>query len=196
MDIMLDIETLATSQNAKMLSIGACGFYFNRLSSLEDLFKYKFYSNIEAYPLEFPFVESDKTKEWWSQQSDAAKQALEGNKRPIKSVLLDFCIWYTELTKTLGAGTVWANPPQFDCAILRNHFEYFKLDCPWHWTKERDYRTLREVIRQKNGFVPPDPVSVMTKDITTKIEKHNALHDAVCQAYKTQKIIQHLIRNR
>lgn len=195
-DIMIDIETAATAANAKILSIGACAFEFNRVKPLESFLDRAFYVNVEPYPPSLPFVEHERTKEWWRNQSEAAKQALEGNKKPIKTALIDFAVWYAELVRSRGGGSVWANPPQFDLMILRNHFEYFKIECPWHWTKERDYRTLRHVAKQKQGFVPDEPPSVIVDGKTVLLEKHNALCDAVMQAHKTQQIMQHLMRGR
>ncbi len=193
---MIDIETLATARNAQLLSIGACGFQFSQAPALENAMRRTFYTNVEAYADGMPFVQHATTQAWWAQQSDAAKQALEGNKREVRTAIIDFAVWCTETFKTFGAGSVWANPPQFDLEILRSHFDYLKIDCPWHWTKERDYRTLREIAKQKNGFHPTDPIAVATPNGILKFEKHNALHDAVRQANKVQQIMQHLMRSR
>lgn len=192
--IMLDTETVATTRNAKLLSIGAVGFDISRPPHLPHLLTDTFYVNVGEYNNEKyrdTFVENPATKMWWEKQGEDAKQVLEPDRQEPEVAVRSFWDW----TRRHGENvTVWACPPQFDCAILNYHFDVFGLAPAWHWAKERDFRTMRETIREKNGFYPTEPKAISTKDKTIVLVKHNALHDAIMQADKLQQIIQYMRR--
>lgn len=192
MDIQIDIETSATCREAKLLSIGACAFKADRAPNLAKLLDHTFYINVGEYDPKLPMIEHAVTVAWWEQQGHAAKQVLENDRKDPEEAVRALIRWIQGIHSNYGEGTVWANPPQFDLSILRYHFDTFGLNCPWHWSRERDFRTLREVARQKHGFIPSEPKAVAGKEGTIVFVKHNALHDAIVQSDKTQQIIQHL----
>ena len=196
-NIMIDLETIDTSRTAKLLSIGACSFDINRPPNLLHLFSDTFYVNVGEYSelgdsrLESKFTESEQTKQWWAQQGDAAKQVLEANRVNPREAIKALFNW----VRSHGDSPVmWACPPQFDLNILSHHFEMFGLNQPWHWSKERDFRTVREVIKVKNGFMPNEPKACTVNEKTVVFTKHNALHDAIVQADKLQQIVQYMRR--
>jgi hypothetical protein len=189
---MVDIETSATCHEAKLLSIGACAFQFDRPPDLGKLLSRTFYTNVGSYESHSQFIESVTTLMWWEQQGDEAKQVLENDRKPPREAISSFISWVRGIWDSYGEGTIWANPPQFDLSIIQHHFDVFGFNCPWHYSKERCFRTIREVARQKQGFVPSEPKAVAVGGKTVVFVKHNALHDAIMQADKLQQIIQHL----
>lgn len=186
---MIDLETKDGESTAQLVSIGACLFHLDRVETLGYLFKRSFYVNVGKYPEEYAdkFTVSKSTLEWWEHQPHEVWQALEGNKKEPWIAITDFLQWLGPLQVAYGLLDVWGNAPQFDLSILKHHFNVMKLNCPWHYSKERDYRTMRCIAKMKGKFVPEEPRA------NVNIVKHNALHDAVVQANKLQQIYQHLV---
>jgi len=158
---MLDIETLATTPDAAIVSIGAVTF-----STDADPIDEEFHVSIstDSCREHGRRVERD-TVDWWRRQPEGAQRILEGG-RSLGAAL-------AELARFLrNAGEVWAKGPAFDCVILES--AYRALDCevaaPWDYYQRRDVRTLRKV-----STAWPD-------DREHEGTQHDALDDARHQA--------------
>lgn len=115
-DLMIDIETLSTKENAVILSIGAIPFSLKDsliapekewLTAGFDVdLQIGFGSNISA-----------DTLRWWTQYPDNFKTALSAKDT---HGLFDYMMPKL-LSRMRGSFNVWANPPSFDVNILSNY---------------------------------------------------------------------------
>jgi len=153
---MLDIETLATTPDAAIVSVGAVTF-----SADADPIDEEFHVSVptESCREHGRRVDQD-TVDWWRRQPEEAQRILEGG-RSLGAAL-------AELARFLrNAGEVWAKNPAFDCVILES--AYRALDCavepPWEFWECRDVRTLEKC-------------SPVWPDREHEGVEHNALDDA------------------
>jgi DNA polymerase III epsilon subunit-like protein len=140
-DVMIDIETLSTSPNALILTIGA--IKFNRkgvLKKIDDLDTFYVRINQDSCKSLGMDVNND-TVSWWLSQSDDAKYEVFENKdrMNIKEGLLKL---YDFIKPTRY---VWANSPNFDCVILENAFKLCDIEVPWKFWNLRDCRTVYDL---------------------------------------------------
>ncbi len=149
-DIMLDLETLGLSPGCAVLSLsaivfdrftGECGPDFNEVIS-------------RASCRDCGLREEKETVDWWTQQSEEARQASFDavDCKPLKKVLKAFSQWF------LAQGSkrrVWACGPQFDCTILEHCYEACGLKAPWDYYSLRDVRTIRDLIECRFGGLCP-----------------------------------------
>jgi len=132
---MIDIETLATTPDAAIVSIGAVTF-----STAPDPIDEELHISVsKASCREHGRRVDQDTLDWWRRQPQEARHILHGG-RTLPAALAElagFCDGVTE---------VWANSPAFDCTILES--AYRALDCdataPWDYWQCRDVRTLRK----------------------------------------------------
>lgn len=166
-NIMLDLETMSTSSNAAIVSIGAVEFD-------EDLgIVSKFYETIDLEScMSRGFDIEPQTIMWWLKQSDYARESLFKNNISIADALRKFQEWIGKDNLRM-----WGNGSDFDNVILENAFKRFKVNSPWPYWSNRCFRTI------KYSF-PSLEQSVSKKD---KI-KHNSLDDAEAQANYLIKI--------
>lgn len=167
-DLMLDLETLSTRNDAAIISIGACLFdmktgqigpTFHRHIKLDD-------SPLRGH------ISADTVK-WWLKQDDAARNAIAS---PAKAVKLGSALFdlreFIPRNKTLK---LWSNGATFDLVIIRNALERFGYIIPWQYWQERDTRTLVDIAERITGIKT-------TKIIEFSGTKHDALADALYQA--------------
>jgi hypothetical protein len=172
-DIMIDLETLATSPNAAVLTIGAVKFdpFSNELDSPSCE---KFYVKVDIDSCdELELDVSNDTLEWWSKQSKEAQEEAFSTEdrihvREAFNQLYKFC-W--------GAKRVWSHGAAFDTVICENIFRKLNKAVPWSFWEVRDTRTLFDL-----GIDPQRP----------PVLKHHALEDAWNQAVGVQNVFQRL----
>ena len=183
-DVMIDIETLATRNDAAIIQIGACTFDEKNtfLVSIDQ----NFYNEADH-----PYHVDPRTVEWWASQGEEAQESLNMNvvSNP-GSALMEFDKWLksTGFQKSykFGSRGIWANGVQFDCSILRYAYsqEQGHNDaCPWHYRQEKDLRTLYGMFHKVAGTRKVDQ---------TGLVKHRADHDCIRQARGTKLILDHL----
>jgi len=172
-DIMIDLETLATSPNAAVLTIGAVKF--NPFGDeITDPRCEKFYVKVDIDSCdELNLDVNNDTLEWWSKQSKEAQEeafSTEGriHVREAFNQLYKFC-W--------GAKRVWSHGAAFDTVICENIFRKLNKAVPWSFWEVRDTRTLFDL-----GVDPRRP----------PVLKHHALEDAWNQAVGVQNVFQRL----
>jgi len=169
MHLMIDLETLATTPNAAILTIGACKFdprgrdvhstYYERivLETQED----------------YGRVINEDTLTWWSQQDPQIQEDAfgEGTDRiDLKDAMKKL------YTFGLGTTNVWSHGSVFDVVIIEDICRTFQQAVTWKFWEVRDTRTLFDFA-----------------DVSVRIEgKHNALTDAVAQAHAVQQSYQKL----
>lgn len=172
--IMLDIETMGTSSNATIMSIGAC--YFNpSTGEIGDTFH-------EQVDISSNGQIDASTVIWWMKQDDDARSKFKNNDKAghIKNVLGLFCQFVKPNCQ------VWGNGIAFDNVIIRNAFDRSKQShaTPWKFWNDRDVRTMVEI----GKVIGIDP----KRDFPFEGVKHDALADAIHQAKYVSAIWQAL----
>ena len=168
-DVMIDLETLATSTDAVVLTIGAVRFDpFG--SDIKEPAMDSFYVKVDIDSCdELGLVSNDDTIAWWAQQSkEAQAEAFEGTDRVhIREAfdrLYKFC-W--------GAKRVWSNGAAFDVPICEHVYKKLNKAIPWSFWAVRDVRTAFDL-----GINPNRP----------PVMAHHALQDAWNQAVGIQNV--------
>lgn len=166
---MIDLETLATSSNAAILTIGAVKFDpFGK--DIEEPEMDSFYVKVDLDSChEFGLDVSDDTVAWWASQSKEAQEEAFGTEgrvhvREAFDQLYKFC-W--------GSKRVWSNGAGFDIVICENIFKKLQKSIPWSFWQVRDVRTAFDL-----GIDPKRP----------PVLAHHALQDAWNQAVGIQNV--------
>ncbi|WP_455363548.1 3'-5' exonuclease [[Eubacterium] cellulosolvens] len=165
--VMTDIETLSSQPDGAIISIGLCLFDDKHvIDSQEILIDVKL----------TPGHRDPKTIDWWNQQEpEVFRHAMSGNCAPWLA-----CDLFTDICAHWNAAQLWANPPTFDIMMLRRLFETYDRKFPFHYTAERDFRTLRKMA---------DSLGINYQEPYQERVAHDAREDAVCQARALQIIL-------
>jgi DNA polymerase III epsilon subunit-like protein len=136
-EIMIDLETLSTANNASILTIGAIRFDRNSFKITKKFYKRITQESNEYYNRDF----NQDTIDWWTTQSDQAKSEIFEYKNRINlnlglQELSIFC---------RGAKKIWANGAAFDIPILESAYEACGLEVPWKFFNVRDVRTIYDL---------------------------------------------------
>lgn len=166
--VMLDLETMSTQNNAAITSIGAC-FFEPTTGEIGTTFYMPV--NLES-AAHFGVIDA-KTVLWWLKQSDCARHELtKENRAPLHFALESFKRFIADST---GKVEIWGNGIGFDNVILANAFNACGIKLPWHFSNDRDVRTIVALGKALLGY---DPKNEMAFSGTA----HNALDDAIHQA--------------
>ena len=165
MDIMLDIETLATSPDAVVLTFGAIKFDpFDSSKEMSDGIYFRI--NVDEQIALGRRVD-EGTVDWWGTQSAEVREEALGETDRVS--IEDFTKALNKFV--VGATRIWAQGPVFDIVILENLYRQIGKPAPWQYYTIRDSRTLLKALgddRQGGALL------------------HNALADAVSQAGAVQ----------
>ena len=168
----IDIETLGTSPNTVVLTIGGIKFNPHEDDGLHSDFYYRLDADEQ---IEMGRTVDEKTLEWWEKQDEEVKnEALDPNNRvPVEETLRALNKWL------VGVDKIWCQGPVFDIGILENLYKQIGLHHNWPFYIIRDSRTL---------------FSLMDKDPRKEIDfaAHNALADAIVQSLCIQKVYKKL----
>lgn len=188
----VDIETLGTSADALIVSIGAVmfspfkvgeiGARFYALIDIEDAQRCG--GRIDASTVLF-WMKQDPAlvADTFRHRPPAGIQPIEGAPPVVglRKALVGLSEWY----RGHGGVAVWANAPTFDCAILRSAFRATNVKCPWHWRDERDLRTALRVAFGEERLR-------LDEAAKSGLPKHHALGDAWEQARMVQAVYERL----
>jgi len=168
MDVMLDLETLATTPDCVILTFGAVKFDpFDSTKPLDQGIYFRV--NVDEQIALGRRVD-ESTVEWWGTQNEAVREEALGEHDRVS--LEDFA---RELNKFIAnANRVWAQGPTFDIVILENLYRQLKKPTPWQFYKVRDSRTLLKALGDDR-----EPGELL----------HNALADCVSQAQAVQSAV-------
>jgi len=172
-DIMIDLETLATSPDAAVLTIGAVKFDpFG--DDVREPDCDKFYVKVDLDSCDrIGLVINEDTINWWANQSKESQEEAFSSDGRIDIVdainqLYKFC-W--------GAKRVWSHGAGFDVVICEHIFKKINKAVPWNFWQVRCTRTLFDI-----GIDPQRP----------PVLKHHALEDAWNQAVGVQNVFKKL----
>jgi hypothetical protein len=169
-EVMIDIETLSTKNNACILTIGA--IKFNRrnstIKSINELKDEKktFYVRISRKSCLLLGMDVDiKTVEWWNTLPEEVRHEAiynQENRMEITHAL-------RQLSEFLiGVSFFWSQG-SFDYNILENAYRVCNIPLPWKYWQVRDSRTIFDFF------------NVDLKSIKIDGSHHNALHDSYKQ---------------
>lgn len=165
--IMVDLETLGTSNDALILSLGACRFHPDSTEIVDSFYVKIDPASAQAYGLKIDVA----TVMWWMEQDAMARDALTDTDGQVDLVtaLEGFAMWVGPDSLPL-----WGNGATFDNVLLRSAYKAIGMDCPWAFWDDRCYRTVKNLAPE------------------IKLERagvhHNALDDAISQAKHLQAI--------
>lgn len=166
--VMIDLETLGTSHDAVILSIGAVKFD-PETNTISD----RFHVGVEPEScVQWGLRMDPKTVMWWMGfEREAARNRLVAmQKLDLPTVLEGFQMWYG-----LQSLPTWGNGATFDNVILRTAYEKLEMPCPWQFWDDRCYRTMKNL----RPDIKLQRVGVL----------HDALEDATSQAIHLQQIL-------
>lgn len=163
--LMVDMETLAVSPNAVVLSLGAVHFDPFNTGIIDEI-----YFKIDLDDQDLLGREIDPgTLDWWAKQDpEIMEEAFDPSGRlPLEQAINQFhkFAW--------GCSAFWSHGATFDLVILENIYRQLKRPLPWNYWQLRDTRTLFDL-----GVDPQMP----------KESKHDALADAIRQAIGVQNV--------
>lgn len=165
-DLMIDTETMGMPPDGALLSIGAV-FFDMQTCKLGPTFNQTI--NL-ATSVRDGGTLTPSTIVWWLGQSQEARDAVRFSAFDIRSVLTDFSAFIAEhgSHKTVRP---WGNSSSFDLTIVGSAYKRSGIVQPWHFTNERDFRTVRNMYPQVE-YNPDDKGA----------GAHNAREDAIFQA--------------
>jgi exodeoxyribonuclease VIII len=172
--LMVDLETMAVSPRATVLTLGAVHFNPYHTGYGEKLY---FRINIDDQDALGREVDPN-TIEWWSKEDPAIME--EAFSPDDRISLVDAMDQFHRFAWNCDA--YWSHGATFDLVIIEDIYRQLGKPLPWNFWQLRDTRTLFDL-----GYDPEMP----------KGEKHNALQDAIRQAVGVQNIYAKLkIRER
>lgn len=171
--LMVDMETLAVSPNAVVLSLGAVHFDPSQEGYTDSI-----YFKIDLDDQDRLGREIDpNTIDWWGKQDPAIMEEAfsESGRIPLAEAMDRFhkFAW--------GCSAFWSHGATFDLVILESIYRQLNKALPWNYWQLRDTRTLFDL-----GWDPEMP----------KDNKHDALQDAIRQSVGVQNIYRKLNENR
>lgn len=174
--IMFDTETLATTADACIMSIGAVKFDLES-DAIDDT---GFYASISIDSnLEMKRRISESTLLFWLRQGSDAQGVFHEAKQTLKVAIEDLTDWIG-----VKQYCVWSNGADFDLPMLAHAYTQLGMVIPWQYWNGRCFRTYKNLPGAKNIKLPFEGT------------KHNALFDAVHQARTTQAIYQSLFAGK
>ena len=162
---MVDTETGGTLPDSVIAQVGLCIFDPDKSSIISS---HRWWLDVDEQE-KMGRMWDDSTKQWWKERPlHVYEEVWHPNSLLIYSVT-DFCLsLFYQMKRWSDQPIVWANSPSFDCMLLRDLFAQAKIEVPWKYYNERDYRTVKALFPNI-----PNP-----KENTT----HEAMADAVAQA--------------
>ena len=163
--LMVDLETMAVSPNAVVLTLGAVHF-----NPYGDGYSDKLYMRISIDDQDTLNREIDpNTLDWWAKQdAKIMEEAFSPDDRvPLAEAIDRFhkFAW--------GCDAFWSHGSVFDIVILENIYRQLGKPVPWQFWQIRDTRTLFDL-----GWDPDMPKGGL----------HDALQDSIRQAAGVQNI--------
>lgn len=172
-DIMLDFETMATSQDTKILSVGLVKFNLQTGEIGKDLYC-RFDINRGANRFRYEDHAPGGTMEWWGRQDAGVRKEAFSGQMNINHFVTKL------LPEFLPPGArMYGNGANFDVAILDNLHAQLRLPTPYKFWNVLDVRTFVEIGKgiEEKGRLPEGIAHHPIYDCKFQIEY-------VCRIYK------------
>lgn len=159
--IMVDLETLGTTADSAIVSVGAVRFDLETGETHDGFYQViSLDSNLSAGR----YISPD-TLSWWMQQEPEARAIFSAPSEPLHDVLENFARWIHSPDSIM-----WSNGADFDLPMLAHAYTHAGISLPWKYWNSRCFRTYKNLPGAKQTKTPKQGV------------KHNALADAYNQA--------------
>lgn len=179
-DGMLDIETMGMPPSGALVGLGFC-FFDVKTETIGP----KFYRAVNlATSVRAGMTMDPSTVMFWLGQPDPARQAIMWSTTALDQTLREFNEFLAQHCRPRDL-RMYGNAPTFDLTIMRAAYKLTGIECPWHYTNERDFRTLR-------AMYP----SVVYDPSEKGDGAHQADHDAEFQVRHILKIKRYLTSRR
>lgn len=168
-DVMLDLETLGTSPDSIILSLGACIFYRKPCTKRKRrLDFYRSFDYVSQYKKGRTL--SMDTLQWWLRQRDTLafhQVFLASQGMNLRLGLIEFNNWLK--SQADSDIRIWAHGASFDLPML----DHALKDCELDWVPGLDFRNFRDT----RTLLDVCNVKMKKAD-----NAHNAVDDAIAQA--------------
>lgn len=166
--VVIDLETLDTSETAVVVTIAAVKF--NRFGGIIELSnqgcsEFSQHINVTEQLINGRTT-SGSTLKWWRSQSDEAKHSLLKHVEiePVGEALKDLAV-FIDGCQLFSRGT------DFDFKILANMYKQLDMKVPWKFNQVRDVRTYID------AFTGGESGYIKDAKIPDWIINHDSLHD-------------------
>lgn len=172
LDVVIDIETLGTKQDAKIIGIGAVLVQGTKiLGTKAPLVFHEVISSRAGTNARR--MASGSTVEFWSQQSPELQMLYRTGTMHLTEALQKLSRWMKHAQEVYAPNGVikpWGNGSVFDISILEHASNQCIIDMPWAFWDIRDLRTAIDESGLDKDTVPFSGI------------KHHALDDAFHEA--------------
>lgn len=177
-DVMIDIETLATTPDAYIVSIGAVTF----CPLVVGQYLFEFYRKIYLnHPAKVGGRVSQDTLSWWEKQKNKEETFSVHGRVTLLRALNELSGFIQQ--HTIKRSCIWGSGANFDNVVLAEAYKRVGLEIPWSFRQDRCYRTITAPYKEDVDAYYKD-FSKAYKDV-----KHHALWDARRQHYALVRII-------
>jgi exodeoxyribonuclease VIII len=132
MELMIDLESMSTKRNARIIQAGWAGY---EPAGMEVLLGGQM--NVDSDSCVGGHV-SDQTFKWWLLQSEAARQSVAKLGVHIRDALTSMFYYY----RAFQCKAVWSNGATFDIVIVEHWADHYGMKVPWKFYEHRDTRTI------------------------------------------------------
>lgn len=166
-DIMVDLETMSSRNNAAIVQIGAYPFVIDGENVAEHdperQLQEKFHINVDLNNcIEKGLHVDGNTVLWWLQQSESARMSLVEDPRPLHAALVEFNDWIARGRREAEPFypqsdelVIWSHAT-FDTPILQHAYQVSGVPFLWHYRGARDVRTIVDLAGGNQSFEYPD----------------------------------------
>lgn len=165
-DAMLDLESMGTSPDSVILSLGAC--FFDKEEVGDGI--YLVLDREEQKQANRKV--SEDTMIWWDNQSAEARSVFDAPQTPVEHALSAFSQFIELYADDPKKVCMWGNGSDFDNVILGTLYDLWGIKKPWSYSNNRCFRTLKNIALAFDSHDLPEREGT----------HHNALDDAVFQA--------------
>lgn len=137
--LVLDLETLGTGDNAAVVSIGAA--IVGGPSAVWRILPMEALSHGKT---------DQSTLDWWQKQCAAAREELTGVLSTWQAVT-QLKAWALQ-NGWDRSSTIWGKGPSFDCVILKNAMSRVEVPAFWQFWQERCVRTILQMVPEANNL--------------------------------------------
>jgi len=179
--VMIDIETMASSRDAAVISIGLAEF-IPETCTIARVLEVR---NTLEVQMDLGRRFDPGTMEWWLRQSPAAQKQLLNAPRFTNAAAMMTKVYefLHEISSSQWDLGLWAKGPSFDLVICRDLAEQVKVKWKGHYSREYCVRTIL-ALAKSYGW---DDILAMAPEVA-----HGALSDAVHQANQVMAVMKRL----
>lgn len=132
---MVDLETLGTTMDSQILTIGAIAFDSETFELHEEFYRRIDLESCESLGLR----KSQDTVLFWEKQPKSAKDEAFNPQDRVS--IADAMFEFTEFFKRNKCGDFWCNGANFDEPILSTVYDKLNFEKPWKFWRVRCVRT-------------------------------------------------------